>query len=487
MADNTGRPTHDAESGRLRLFPMLPSVNDLLVAENFRDLITEFPHDRVVQGIRELVSHLRAAVQQGVHSDESLAAAIERLPSDLAALLRGQSRVSLRPVINATGVLLHTNLGRAPLSEAALAHLVETARGYCNLEFDLIEGQRSSRDHRVESLLLRVLASRAAISPEGYAAVVVNNCAAATVLALNSVAEGGEVIVSRGELVEIGGGFRVPDILRKSGATLREVGTTNRTRIGDYAAALGPHTRMLLRVHQSNFSMEGFTGRPALSELVELGKTHGVPVFEDQGTGSLLPVGEFGIATDASFAECFRSGPDLLAASGDKLLGGPQCGLLVGRAPLIEQVRQNPLLRAFRADKLTYAALEATLLDYLSQRESRLPLIRMLRLPPEEVRLRCEQMLDALAVTGLHAEICPAQSVIGGGTTPGSTIPSYALALRHDNTSEAQVLALLRRQDPPVIARVAEDRVLLDLRTVDPEHDQLLLDLLRNAFREPQG
>jgi L-seryl-tRNA(Ser) seleniumtransferase len=312
---------------------------------------------------------------------------------------------------------------------------------------------------------------------------VVNNCAAATYLALNSLAEGGEVIVSRGELVEIGGGFRIPDILRKSGAVLREVGTTNRTRISDYADAITPATRLLLRVHRSNFRIEGFTERPTLQELIHLSAQSSVPVFEDQGTGCAMHLDQYAINDEAYWPESVSSGLDLVASSGDKLLGGPQCGILVGRSAIIESIRSNPLYRAFRVDKLTYAALEGTLSAYLDGNRESIPVIRMLAVQPEAIERRCHAWADALRSSVLHASVVATRSLVGGGTTPGASLPSFAVALEHTGTSETTLAERLRRVDPPIVGRTCDRRVWLDLRTVPEDQDDLLIRRIGAAFR----
>jgi L-seryl-tRNA(Ser) seleniumtransferase len=382
-------------------------------------------------------------------------------------------------VINATGVILQTNLGRAPLSEGAIRNIADVARGYCNLELDLDTGERGRRDDHAEDLILRVLALRSGLPGDtDRGAAVVNNCAAATFLALNSLADGGEVIVSRGELVEIGGGFRIPEILRKSGAVMREVGTTNRTRLSDYAAAITPETRLILRVHRSNFSIEGFTEQPSLEELIALGDEASVPVFEDQGTGCAVRLEEYGIQEQSSWVRSATSGAALVSASGDKLLGGPQCGILVGKKNLIERLRANPLARALRADKLTYAALQSTLLAYVAGQEATIPAIAMLRMSAESIRMRCESMAEKLQRSRFEAGIVATESVIGGGTTPGATLPSFAVSLRHANLTDEEMTTALRRCDPPVIARVHQGRVLLDLRTVAVEDDAALVDMV---------
>ena len=404
----------------------------------------------------------------------------------VAEQLNNNARFSLRRVINATGVILHTNLGRAPLSASALKHVAETAKGYCNLEFDLESGGRSRRDVHAEELILRLLQGKdsglSGRDPNApVAALVVNNCAAATFLVLNSLAEGAEVIVSRGELVEIGGGFRIPEILAKSGARMREVGTTNRTRLFDYESAILPGTALILRVHQSNFSMEGFTERPTLDELVALGRRRNIPVFEDQGTGLCISLEDLEAGSQPTLPGSFRLGADLVAASGDKLLGGPQCGLLAGRVDLIERIRKNPLLRTFRVDKLTYAALEATLMDYLANRTDSIPIVRMLRTSAVDVLKRCEWIAAQVNSTNLAVDVVPAVSLIGGGTAPAARLPSSAVALRHKGLQPQALLHALRQLDPAVIGRISEDKVLLDLRTVEPDFDETLAALLKQV------
>jgi L-seryl-tRNA(Ser) seleniumtransferase len=465
------------------LYLLLPSVNDLLLDPAFSALVQSHSHNVVVDATRAVLLHLKQEIAAGQHTRASLKERLAILNQAISNELSKSEKFSLRRVINATGVVLHTNLGRAPLSASALEHLVEVAQGYSNLELDLETGERSRRDVHVEQLLLRLLRTRAGITEDGgknrRAAVIVNNCAAATFLGLNSLAEGAEVVVSRGELVEIGGGFRIPEILAKSGARLREVGTTNRTRLSDYEKALSPETALILRVHQSNFRIEGFTERPTPQELVLLGARKGVPVFDDQGTGLILPLDDLGVRSEPTFIDSFRLGSDLIAASGDKLLGGPQCGLLVGREDLIERIRANPLLRAFRVDKLTYAALEATLMDYLQERLDSIPIVNMLHFSQEEILRRCRQIAEGLDSSALTVEVLPVESLIGGGTAPASRLPSAALALRHESLSLPAMLLALRMLQPPVIGRVSDDRVLLDLRTVEPNLDATLVSLLQ--------
>jgi L-seryl-tRNA(Ser) seleniumtransferase len=472
------------------LFRKLPQVGELLSRGEFLILQQSYSRELIADHLRIVLEDLREELKQDRHTESSLEVELSNLGATIEQRVEEALSPSLRPVINATGVILQTNLGRAPLSEAAISQIAAIARGYCNLEMDLDTGERSFRDTHVERLILEVLASRAGLSPKGFrnkAAAVVNNCAAACFLALNSLAEGGEVIVSRGELVEIGGGFRVPDILRKSGAVVREVGTTNRTRISDYEAAITTQTRLILRVHRSNFRIEGFTERPSLQQLCELGERTSVPIFEDQGTGSIVDLSDVNITGESSWVQTVASGIGLIACSGDKLLGGPQCGILVGSAFLIQRIRSNPLFRAMRVDKLTYAALQATLLAYLTQTEDTLPSIAMMQRSSEEIKHRCIAVEHALSSFDVATEVIETRSVVGGGTTPGASLPSFGLALRHPVMSEATFARRLRSLDPPLIARSHQGRTLLDLRTVQPDQDSMLIRLLQQAIVGTRG
>jgi L-seryl-tRNA(Ser) seleniumtransferase len=477
--------TKENRTKETNLYSLLPSLNDLLLTGDFALLLETVPRSLVVSTARTVLADLKREIAGGAHDEESLRKELATLHLAVARQLEHSSSYRLRRVLNATGVVLHTNLGRAPLSASALARIVETAGGYSNLELDLETGARSRRDVIVEELLLRVAAGQSAPSA-GASAIVVNNCAAATFLALNTLAEGGEVIVSRGELVEIGGGFRIPEILAKSGAVLREVGTTNRTRIADYKEAIGPSTRLLLRVHTSNFAMQGFVQQPALADLVALARQTRIPLFYDQGTG-LLRAEPAGLGAEPTLPGALRHGCDLVAASGDKLLGGPQCGLLLGTRELVQRIRKNPLYRTYRVDKLTYAALEATLLDYASERASEIPTQRMLALAAADIFSRCESISREIDGPGLAAEAVPVQSLAGGGTAPAATLASAAISLRHTHLQPQQLLSALRRLDPPVIGRIQEDQVLLDLRTVEQECDATLTALLRQMAAESMG
>lgn len=475
----------DSQMGPKNLYRMLPSVNDVLRSEGVESLLSLHERDAVLLTAQRTLGEIREEISSGVHSEATLSNRLETLPQAIADRLIEPHRFSLRRVINATGVILHTNLGRAPLSRLALDRIVETARGYSNLEFDLVGGERGRRDVHVESLLLSVLGEGAGIPDLAgtHRAIVVNNCAAATFLVLHALAKGREVLVSRSELVEIGGGFRIPEILSESGALLEEVGTTNRTRIADYENAMTPNTGLILRVHQSNFSMEGFVEMPAIEDLVALGRRAQVPVFFDQGTGLVDPsVSGGNAASELTLGHCVAQGWDLVAASGDKLLGGPQCGILFGKKDLVERIRNNPLFRVLRVDKLAYAALEATLAAYSAGRTNQIPILRMLRTTPDQIKERCERVAAGIYGGSLSTTVVAAESVVGGGTAPKTRLQSFAVSLSQGMLDAAALLDALRRRDPPVIGRIQDDQVLLDLRTVEPELDSYLIEVLSHPL-----
>jgi len=451
----------------------LPSVDQALQDPRLAELVERHGRGVVLRALRDL---LDAARERAAAGDEAgLQEALDRLGVELAARVEHACRPSLVRVLNATGVVVHTNLGRAPLSPAAAARVAEVAASYSNLEYDLAAGARGDREAHAEGRL------RALLGAEGT--VVVNNCAAAVLLALNTLAEGREALVSRGELVEIGGSFRIPEILRKSGARLREVGTTNRTRIADYRAALGPETAVILRVHPSNFRMVGFTESPELAELAEMARSAGIPLVEDLGSGLIDPLPEPAHAEPTARGS-LRAGADLVTFSGDKLLGGPQAGLVAGRRGLIEAMRKNPLYRALRVDKMTLAALDVVLRDYeAGAAESRVPVRRMLALDAEAVRARTRALAAALAsgAPSLATSVQDGESAVGGGAAPAVGLPTALLALTHAAAGPDRLAAALRAGEPPVIVRVAEDRVLLDLRTVEPADEPALLQALCGA------
>jgi L-seryl-tRNA(Ser) seleniumtransferase len=429
----------------------LPSVDEVL--SRLEHLLGPFPRKLVVAEIRRVLDQARAEIRSGGQASEL---SVEtRVEQALAALLRP----SLKRVINATGVVLHTNLGRAPL--ASFTPIL----GYSDVEYDLAAGQRGKRDVHAAPLLERLL---------GRPAIAVNNNAAAVLLALHELAAGHEVIVSRGELIEIGDAFRIPEIMAHSGAILCEVGTTNRTHIDDYRAAITDRTRLLLRVHPSNFRIQGFTARPQLKELVALGKEKGIPVYEDLGSGCVTDLREFGL-DEPLVSESFKAGVDLVSFSGDKLLAGPQAGILAGNPELVARLRRSPMYRALRLDKLIYQALETTLRHLLLERWDQLPALRMIRQSPEEIRARAERLLTK--TPGLRAQLTPGHSLIGGGSTPEQSLPTCLIAIASEDLPALE--QRLRSLHPPVIARIEQDRLLLDLRTVFPEEEDELAAALQ--------
>jgi L-seryl-tRNA(Ser) seleniumtransferase len=456
-----------------QIFRRLPSVDELLRTEAVAALVSEHGRLSVTEAARVELSELRARISSGALNAETLDAELLALPAALHHRVVEAATCSLRKVINASGVLIHTNLGRAPLSRLAVERIAEIATGYSNLEFDLDKGERGRRNAHAQDLFTRLFARHAIANT---LTAVVNNNAAAVLLALAAVAEAGEVIVSRGELVEIGGSFRIPDIMARSGAQLHEVGTTNRTRIADYEKAITERTRLLLRVHRSNFEIVGFTEQPALEELVELGRRHSIPVMEDLGSGALVDLDSCGIHGEPNVFDSLRAGVSLVTYSGDKLLGGPQAGLITGTPALVEQLCAHPLFRALRVDKLCYAALEATLLSYLREEYDDIPLLRMMRTPAEQLRARCQAL--ATAALGLEAEVVPTQTMIGGGAAAGKSLPGFAVALSSASLNADELSHRLRHAAVPVVTRVEDGCVLLDLRTVEPADDAYLAELL---------
>jgi L-seryl-tRNA(Ser) seleniumtransferase len=471
------------------LFQKLPSTDEMLRQSEIRVLIEREGHTAVAESIRVVLAHVREEVGSGRLDEKSLDLALGGLPAAVERQLLQSLSYSLQPLVNATGVILHTNLGRAPLAAAAFDHIRATAGTYSNLEFDLSTGERGKRDIHVDRLFQKLLAndrvetglSRASESRSptiAISTIVVNNNAAAVLLTLNSLAEGGEVIVSRGELVEIGGSFRIPDVMSKSNATLREVGTTNRTRIADYENAINDRTRLLLRVHRSNFEITGFTEQPEIDELVALARRRKLPLVEDLGSGALFDLRSVGIVGEPGLLDSLRAGVDVVTYSGDKLLGGPQSGLISGRTDLIKRMRSNSLFRALRVDKLTYAALESTLLAYVKRDHDAVPVLRMMRLSKEEITRRAEKIVATVESAQLKLELFDGESVIGGGAAPSAILPTRLVALTHADLSADELSARLRSNTPPIIARVEEGRVLFDLRTVFPEQDANLANAL---------
>lgn len=445
---------------------VIPSIEQLLQRAAMREACDRFGRDAVVRAAREAAEALRAAIARGdADAPASEPAAAARLEAMTLAAAARADAPSLRRVINATGVVIHTNLGRAPLATAALDR-TRLATGYSNLEYDVHAGDRGSRHAHAERLLCALTGAEAA--------VVVNNNAAAALLTLAALAAGREVIVSRGELVEIGGGFRVPDVLAQSGATLREVGTTNKTRLSDYSAAVSDRTALILRVHPSNFRVEGFTGRPSLEELTGLASSLNVPLVEDAGSGLLAPLGVAALSEEPVAGASLQAGADLVLFSGDKLLGGPQAGIAIGRRALVDRLRTHPLMRALRADKLTYAALEATLSLWMSESlRTQIPVVRMLTLTTEDLDRRARALARAIASDGrVQCDVIDGASTTGGGSAPGSSLPTRLVRVSPKSTTPEALERALRASDPPVIARLQQGAVVIDLRTVDPDDDR---------------
>jgi L-seryl-tRNA(Ser) seleniumtransferase len=449
-------------------FRIIPSIEQLRQRDTMRALETRYGRAALLDALRDETSDLRHRLGSGELAAVTLAEAVEAIEHGTAGRLRAAMRPSLIRVINATGVIVHTNLGRAPLSAAALDRVREVAGGYTNLEYDLAAGSRGTRDVHAEKLVARLTGAEAA--------VVVNNNAAATMLLLAALANGREVIISRGELVEIGGGFRVPDVMTQSGAILREVGTTNRTRVADYAAAIGERTGLILRVHPSNFKVVGFTARPALEELVALGRRFKIPVAEDLGSGWLgrsdgadLPAA---LRDEPIVSDSIAAGADVVCFSGDKLLGGPQAGILAGSRAALDPIRRHPLMRALRVDKLTYAALEATLEEHaIGHGLDGVPVQRMMGMTRDEIAVRAEALAAALNASGWTARTIDGMSTIGGGSAPGAELPTRLVELSRDGMAAEDIEQQLRALDPPIVARIQNDRVVLDLRTVSDSDD----------------
>lgn len=459
-------------SNKTALLRALPSVDALLRTEIGQSVRTAAGAEHATNLAREAIEKLRAEILDGtfaVMDGDASSALVAEAEQRLAILNEQQTARGMRLVINATGVILHTNLGRAPLSDAARRALAEAA-GYCNLEFDLNSGNRGRRGARAEDLLATLTGTEAAL--------VVNNCAAAALLVLTVLAREGETIVSRGELVEIGGDFRVPEVMAQSGTRMVEVGTTNRTKLSDYRKALTADTRLLMRVHTSNYRIVGFTQTPTLKELATLAHENGLLLYEDAGSGALTDFSQFGITGEPIIRESFAAGVDVISFSGDKLLGGPQAGLLVGRGEVIERMRKHSLYRALRADKFRIAALEATLDVYArNTTTNELPTHQMISMTFDDLKSRVTNFLEQVPVPnacGLHCEIVEGESAIGGGAAPTSRLRAPLVSITHAKLSANQIEERLRQFDPPVVARIEDDRVLLDLRTVTAKDEATL-------------
>ena len=446
----------------------LPSIDQLLHRETLQTLIAEKGRDAVRDRLRDVIGELRQEIINANGNNLADAAKLdEEIEVRLHSSFTRRRQAQTQRVINATGVVLHTNLGRAPLSQKALAAIHEVAADYCNLEYDLATGRRGKRGTGLEASLRELLGSEAA--------AVVNNCAAAVLITLNTLAEGGEVIVSRGELIEIGGSFRIPDVIAKSGARIREVGTTNRTRIGDYEKAINENTRVILRAHPSNYRIVGFTEKPSLEELAELARRHNLPLFEDLGSGCLIDLNPLGIHDEPTAGYSLKAGCSVVSFSGDKLLGGPQAGIILGEADLIRRIKSNPLMRALRVDKLAYAALEATIESYASGRAvEEIPVAAALHATKEEITRRAKSFIRRAKTAGLQVKLIDGHSVIGGGSAPETQLPTKLISLWSERMTAAEIEERLRLNNPPVIARIVDDHLTLDLRTVSRKAEKEL-------------
>ena len=467
---------------------LLPSVDALLRSQTAQDILPETGAKRLAATAREAVNILRQKIQKQIFENKAFETNLARkhflfeAEKMLAAICLSEKKSSLQKVINATGVVIHTNLGRAPMSEAARRAVFEIASGYCNLEYNLETGKRGQRGERAEKLLAEIT--------DAEAALIVNNCAAACVLVLTALAKGGEAIISRGELVEIGGDFRIPDVMHESGAFLREVGSTNRTKISDYEKAINENTRLIARVHPSNYRIVGFTEKPELPALAELAHKNGILLYEDAGSGALFDLREYGLTDEPVISQSIAAGADVVTFSGDKLLGGSQAGLIVGRLETIEILRKHPLYRALRAGKLIYAALEATLLSFRREKASEeIPVLKMLSADEKAIKKRVEDFAEKLAEklgadSNLKFETSKGNSVIGGGSAPAVEPQTWLLILTHEKFSANELEQFLRQSNPPIIARILENKVALDLRTVFENEEAKLLSVIEEAVKE---
>lgn len=450
----------------------IPSVDQLLRAEAMAPLKKSVGMPRLRAVVREVADELRQQIQAGKLANHSREAVIAEAVQRIHSLCKQEDLAVLRRVINATGVVLHTNLGRAPLSAAARDAVAHEAAGYCTLEYNPALGARGKRGVHVEKLLMELTGAEAAL--------VVNNCAAAALLILTVLAGDGETIVSRGELVEIGGDFRVPEVMANSGTRMVEVGSTNRTRLEDYRQAINQNTRLFMRVHPSNYRIIGFTDAPTLKQLATLAHESGLVIYEDAGSGVLSDLSALGITDEPIIRESVTAGCDVVSFSGDKLLGATQAGLIVGRSEIIERLRAHSLYRALRVDKLCLAALEVTLLAHRRGAIEEIPTLQMLSASKAEIETRAKILVNKLAHSHLTASIVDGESAVGGGSGPNVHPPTALITLKHENLSADEVERQLRLSTPPVIARIADDLVLFDLRTVDPREEDALLAALSN-------
>ena len=460
------------ESSHLQdLLRRLPAVDELLRQPVIAEAVGTFPRSLVVRAVRNVLDRIRRAIL----SDQS--SGVSRLDEgaliqEILAEAEGLAAYTLQRVVNGTGIIVHTNLGRSLLCQEALERLQLIGSGYSNLEYDLEAGSRGSRYVHAEAILREITGAEGAL--------VVNNNAGAVLLVLNTLAQGREVVVSRGELVEIGGSFRIPDVMTRSGARLREVGCTNRTHLEDYRAAIGPETALLLKVHASNYQISGFTAEVDLATLVALGRAHNLPVMDDLGSGCFVDLSRFGLRGEPLVQDSVRSGADVITFSGDKLLGGPQAGIILGRKEIVERLRKSPLTRALRVDKFTLAALEATLRLYRDEETAvrAIPTLRMIAIEVEILATRAQSLADRIRMavgSGAEVAVVDGASQVGGGALPVQTLPSKLVALTSRRLSAARLEANFRGNQPPIIGRVEQERFLLDVRTLQLGDDEVIV------------
>lgn len=454
-----------------QFFRLIPSVNDLLADQDVSGLMEDYPRTLVLQTLNILLEELREKIRMETVNKEDLQTLVSSLPGKLSATLQSIAEPTLKPVINATGIIIYTNVGRAPVSRKIAGEFTDTICSYSNLEYDIEKGSRGHRDVHFESRITRIMGCEAAS--------VCNNAAAALLIILNTLAHDKNVIISRGELVEIGGSFRIPEILKKSGAQLREIGTTNRTFLSDYENAIDKDTGLILKVHTGNYQITGFTSEARIPELAELSSSRNIPLVHDAGSGMLFPSEEKCLEHEPSIKESLDAGADLVCFSGDKLLGGPQAGIIVGKQRYVSLIRKNPLMRVLRIDKVICSLLDRTMLEFeMGREEVNIPVRKFISIPLEEIEKRAKLLAGRISNPDLQAEVKKGFSKSGGGSSPGGEIPTALVAVGSSRLSAASIERYLRSRDIPILARIEKELVLIDLRTVFPEQDQIISDAI---------
>ncbi len=452
---------------------MIPSVNDLLALPEITRLMDTYPRALVLQFLNILLEEVREKIRLETINEKELQPLVEGLPQRLATALLGVSAPTLRPVINATGIIIYTNVGRAPISRKIAEEFIDTVCSYNNLEYDVEKGSRGHRDIHFESRITRLMGCEAAS--------VCNNAAAALMIILNTLAHDKNVIISRGELVEIGGSFRIPDILEKSGARLREIGTTNRTFLRDYENAIDDDTGLILKVHAGNYQITGFTSAAGIPELAELAASRRIPLVHDAGSGLLFPSSEKSLENEPSIRESLDAGSDLVCFSGDKLLGGPQSGIIVGKQQYVSRIRKNPLMRTLRIDKVICSLLDRTLMEYeMGREEINIPVRKFITLPVEEIEKRAAGLAARISNPELRADVIKGFSKCGGGSSPGGEIPTALISIGSPSFSAASIERYFRSRDIPILTRIEKEQVLIDLRTVFPEQDEIIAEAINS-------